>query len=281
MSPIKRAHPFAVFSRIFGHNIQRAREVVAAGLIRCGIGPNTLTVMGFVSTLIGAVFLAWGAGDRVGSSAQPGHSWWGFWGAWMVILASAFDILDGAVARKTNAITRMGGFLDSCVDRLSDAAVFIGIATYYLLHPERPGHQVFAIAAMVALGHAEIISYVKARAENFIESCPVGYWQRGERLAGVLIGLFSGHTATIMVMLAILPGFTVGKRLIFAARQIRRHETGRPLLDPSAPRTGWRRLSLWSYPRMTVPYDIATAINIALILFIDAQGIANHITTGA
>ena len=272
MSDINKADRGAIFSRLFGNNIQRARQYVAAAMIWLGVSPNVLTVLGMVTTFAAAGCLTLGAGDKVGSgSAGAGCSWWGFSGAMLIILASAFDILDGAVARTGGRITKQGGFLDSCLDRIADAVIFIGIIIYYLRHADIPYAGWFVIAGAVALANAEIISYIKARAENFIESCPVGYWQRGERIAGILIGLFSGHIATVMVLLAVSSAFTVLRRLIFAARQIKRMEQSRPLLDPHAPLTGIYKLALWRYRRGTVPYDVITAFNIIIILLVDLQ----------
>ena len=264
MSKINRANRGAVFSRLFGNNIARAREIVAAGLIRTGVGPNTLTFLGLLCTVAAAVFMGLGAGDKIGE-----QNWYAFWAGIGLIFASACDMLDGAVARNSQQMTLLGAFLDSCFDRIADGAIFVGIAIYYLNHPEIPRAKIFVVATMVALVNAQITSYVKARAENVIDKCPVGYWQRGERIAGILIGLFCGHIGTVMVMLAVLGGLTVLRRLIFAGRQLIRRANNLGGLDPKAPLQGIMRLALWRYPRGSIPYDIVTACNIALILFVD------------
>jgi len=277
MAKIKKSDRNAVFSRLFGDNIQKAREHVAALMIALHVGPNALTFLGVLTTLLSGWLLALGAGDRVGSG--EGKSWYGAAAAYGLILASAFDILDGAVARNKQQITKLGAFLDSCCDRFSDAVIFVGISCYYLRHQEIPFANYYAAAGIAALAHAEIISYIKARAENFIDRCPVGYWQRGERIAAILIGLFSGHIATVVVMLAILPGFTVLRRLIFAGRQIHRKENNLPPLDPTVPLKGIMRLAWWRYRRGTLRYDIVTALNISMILFIDLHSLLKNINT--
>jgi CDP-diacylglycerol--glycerol-3-phosphate 3-phosphatidyltransferase len=271
MKNITNAERRAIFSRLVGNNIARAREVLAAGLVRLHINPNVLTVLGMIVTLAGSVFLALGAGDKIGAGSTAGYSWHGFWAGIFLVFANAFDILDGAVARVGKQATQWGGFLDSCCDRISDGAIFIAICIYYLLHNDQPHWELFTVLSIVALLHAELISYVKARAENIIPACPVGYWQRGERIAAIVIGLFSGHIATVMAMLAVLPAFTVLRRMLFARQQIRRLEKGQPLLDPRAPLKGIMRLALWRYRRGTIQYDLITAANIAIILFVDLQ----------
>lgn len=269
---IKRADRNAILSRLFGDSISLAREYVAAGLIKLHISANMLTLLGFLSTLAASIFLVFGAGDKPGTQ-EPGKSWYGLWAMALIFLASCFDILDGAVARNSQRITQLGGFIDSCLDRLADGAIFLGILIYYLYHPDIAHSNLFAIATVIALINSLTISYIKARAENSIDSCPVGFWQRGERLSAIMIGLACGHLATAIVMLAILPGFTVLRRFTFAARQLNRKDKNAPPLDPKAKLTGVMRLALWRYRRGSLPYDIATAFNIGLILTIELQPI--------
>jgi phosphatidylglycerophosphate synthase len=269
MTKIKKANRNAVFSRLFGNNILRLREIAARGLIKLHIGPNILTIVGLLTTFLAGYFLALGAGDTIGSRHIEGHSWYGFWAGILLILASACDMLDGAVARNNHRTTRFGAFLDSCTDRISDGVIFVGILIYYLRHPNTKQAQLLSILSMIALLNALLISYTKARAENFIENCSVGYWQRGERQAAILIGLFSGQVASVLVMLAILPALTWLRRMVFAYRQIQRRDKNLVLLDPKAPLLGIMKLALWRYPRGTLPYDLVTAFNIAIILFVD------------
>ncbi len=269
MTKIKKANREALFSRLFGNNISRMREIVARGLIQLHVGPNALTLAGLFITFLAGYFLALGAGDKIGNRHIEGHSWYGFWAGLILILANACDMLDGAVARNLNRMTRVGAFLDSCTDRISDGVIFIGILIYYLRHPNTKHAQLLSILCMIALLNALLISYTKARAENFIETCGVGYWQRGERQAAILIGLFRGHVATVIVMLAVLTALTWLRRMVFAYRQIQRKGKNLAPLNPQAPLYGIMKLALWRYPRGTLPYDLVTAFNIAIILFVD------------
>ena len=271
MNDINPTERNAVFSRLVGNNLARARVYLARALIRRRIRPNVLTAIGLLATLAGSIFLVLGGGDKIGNSSNQGHSWYGFWAGMVLIFANAFDILDGAVARGGNQTTKLGGFVDSCCDRISDGMIFIAICIYYLRYRDAPHREVFVVLSIVALLNAELISYVKARAENFVPYCGVGYWQRGERVAAILIGLFAGHTGTVLAMLAVLGAFTVLRRVLFARRQILRLETGQPPLNPHAPLTGIMRLALWRYRRGTLQYDLITAALIAVIIFVDLQ----------
>jgi hypothetical protein len=116
---------------------------------------------------------------------------------------------------------------------------------------------------MLAFFNAFMISYARARAEDLIESCTVGYWQRGERSAAILIGTFAYNVPAMVVQQALLPMLTVLRR-IFYTRSVLAGRT--PIVDPR--KGGWLlACRLWRWPRMTIPYDIVTGINIAWLIF--------------
>lgn len=241
-----------MIGRAIGHGFSVARDVVARGLIALGVTPNMLTILGVLFTLAAGVFYALGAG-----AAGPCLPL----AAAMLILASACDMLDGAVARIAGKASRFGAFLDSTLDRLSDFVVYAGIAMYYARQPQ--ANLTFVLAAMLAFFNAMMISYTRARAEDIIDSCPVGYWQRGERSAAVLIATFSFNVPALLVQQATLPMLTAWRRahytwMVIAGR--------RPVKDI---RSGplHLRARLWRWPRMSVPYDIVTGLNIAWLVF--------------
>ena len=273
MAKIQRLERNAIFSRLFGGNIIRARHAVAERLIKWHIGPDVLTIMGTAVTLAASAMLALGAGDKIGSPTEPYRSYYGLFAGLLLILASAFDMLDGAVAKKAGQTTKKGALLDSCCDRIADAAMFIGILVYFTRNNQIPHFELFAVLTAIAMANAQIFSYCKARTENFIDFCGVGYWQRGERMVAIFLGAFSGHMATSMAMLAVLGGLSVARRMVFGYMQVSRSERGIKLIDGRAEPTGIMKLALWRYRRGTLQYDIVTAINIAAILFIDLQRI--------
>ena len=119
------------------------------------------------------------------------------------------------------------------------------------------------LLCMVAFFNSFMISYSRARAEDLIDSCSVGYWQRGERSAAILIATFAGNIPALVVQQAALPLLTVLRR-IFHTKAVLSGKT--PIVDP---RQGGLRLKLrlWRWPRATVPYDVVTALNIAWLIF--------------
>jgi len=171
-------------------------EPVVRGLHRLGLHPNTITLVGFALQVgIGVVYAL-------------GHFRLG--GALLLILAPA-DALDGALARASGQESRFGAFLDSSVDRLSDAALILGIAAYYL----QRGAMLEVSLLVVALVAAMMVSYTRARAEALGLSCRVGLLTRMERI--VLIGALTliGLPAILAWALSVLSVLTVVQRMVY------------------------------------------------------------------
>lgn len=251
-----------MLGRAIGWGFSTARDFVARGLIRLRVTPNALTLVGMVLTAGAGVCYAVGSGSRFAWSLSLGgpNAYLLLAGA-LLILSSACDMLDGAVARLGNCKTRAGAFLDSTLDRYSDFAVFAGIAVHYAW--QSPGNVTFTLLSMLAFFNAFMISYSRARAEDIIDKCRVGYWQRGERSAAILIGTLSYNIPAMVVQQAILPMFTVLRRIFYTLSVI---DGKTPIEDP---RQGnwWLKVRLWRWPRMTLPYDAVTAMNIAWLIF--------------
>ena len=93
-----------------------ARAVVAYGieptarfLLRLGVSPNAVTIVGTLGVLAGAYLGA------------LGHL---FWGTWVVTACALTDVLDGTMARMRGGSGKFGALLDSSMDRIADGAVF-------------------------------------------------------------------------------------------------------------------------------------------------------------
>ncbi|MBN1644354.1 MAG: CDP-alcohol phosphatidyltransferase family protein [Dehalococcoidales bacterium] len=150
------------------------------------ISPNAVTWLGFLITVAAAVLIA------------LGHP---FAASFVVLFAGLFDMLDGALARLTNRVSRFGGVLDSTLDRASEAVIFIGIAVLYA------GNQsVWGVAVSgIALITSQLVSYVRARAEAIDVNCEVGIFTRPERVVILFIGLLlSTLNFALLVALAII-----------------------------------------------------------------------------
>jgi len=246
-----------------GRSFASARDLLARRLVKSGIHPDTLTIVGTALTMLGGVCYAVGAGSRFAWSLAPSSSANAYLlcAGGLLVLASACDMLDGAVARIGKRNTRFGAFLDSTLDRLSDFAVYAGIAVHYAW--TQPANVTLVLGAMLALFNSFMISYTRARAEDLIDSCTAGYWQRGERSAAILISTFAYNIPALVIQQAILPALTVVRRISYTRAVL---AGDKPIADP---RDGnfWLKIRLWRWPRGTWAYDLVTGLNIAWLVF--------------
>lgn len=255
-APAERtAREWAGLSPHIGLALAQARDAAARWLVRSGVHPNHLTVAGAALSVGAGICLFLGASHQLPlERPAPGvtASYWPLWAALLLALAGALDILDGATARQGRLRTPFGGILDSTLDRWSDMALYGGIA----LHFATRANVTFVLLALLAMAHAVMISYVKARAESEVSTCEVGYWARGERIAMLWLGCLSGHVPAAVWMLAFLPAFTVAARLRHAWCALAAHGSAR--------RTRGRfRLPV---RRGTALYDMITMANALWVL---------------
>jgi CDP-diacylglycerol---glycerol-3-phosphate 3-phosphatidyltransferase len=265
---LRESGDHASLGRYIGGGFCAARDTLARGLAALGITPNHLTVAGFLLTCGTGACLAIGAGHQVpywavDAPGGGGASWWPLGAGLFLIASSACDMIDGALARITGSGSDFGAFLDSTLDRFSDIAIIVGISIYFA----RDGNLTYQLLALFALANTFLISYIKARAEEIVPDCSVGWWQRGERHVTFLLGCFFGHIPAILWQLTLLPAFTVWRRLTFAHQAITAQAAGHPLPSPLPPRTGWGRWKLSQHPRGSWQHDLVAGANIAYIIF--------------
>ncbi|OGO24266.1 MAG: hypothetical protein A2144_06140 [Chloroflexi bacterium RBG_16_50_9] len=128
-------------------------------------------------------------------------------------------MLDGALARTTNRVTRFGGVLDSTIDRLSEAVLLLSLLVIYT----RGAQVVENLLVGAALVGSLMVSYIRARVETLGIACRVGLLTRPERVIILALGLLLNQLNFAMVsavaLIALLSFFTVGQRLLYAWRQ--------------------------------------------------------------
>jgi CDP-diacylglycerol--glycerol-3-phosphate 3-phosphatidyltransferase len=187
--------------------VARVVEPIARGLLRLGVSPNAVTVIGTVGVLVGAL-----------GFVTRGHL---LVGALIIGFFALTDMLDGAMARLGGGSTRFGAFLDSSMDRIADGVIFGSVAYWLATRQDRWG----VAAALLCLVAGQVVSYVKARAEGLGMTCNVGLAERPERLITIgvgglltVLGVTWGLTAALWV-LAVLSVVTVGQRIHHVYRQ--------------------------------------------------------------
>ncbi|UCC30249.1 MAG: CDP-alcohol phosphatidyltransferase family protein [Phycisphaerales bacterium] len=245
-------------SVVIGTAATKLRKVAASGLISLGVTPNMLSVAGFVLTGCGAVCLLLGAGHAAPWEvriAPTSASWWPLMGAILLTVAGASDLLDGEVARLGDLGTSFGAVLDSTLDRFSDFLIFAGCAVHFSF----AGNVTYVTLSLAAAANAVLTSYVKARAENFVDDCSVGYWQRGERCGLFLAAAYTGHIPAALWLLGTLPILTVIFRLRYAHTAVTGAKRGEP--------SGWvRHVMLWRRPRGSAGYDVCAGLVLGFVV---------------
>ncbi|NQU36748.1 MAG: CDP-alcohol phosphatidyltransferase family protein [Actinobacteria bacterium] len=152
--------------------VNKVIEPIARGLIKIGLTPDAITIIGTTGTVAAAfIFLSRGS-FLIGS---------------LVIAAFILsDMLDGTMARMQGRTGKWGAFLDSTLDRVADGAIFVSLLIYFT----RTDQWGLVIAITICLIASTIISYAKARAEGLGMTCNVGFAERTERLIIVMVPTF-------------------------------------------------------------------------------------------
>lgn len=204
------------FTRTIGLACNKVILMIVRALALSKIHPNVLTFLGLLINIGAAALLA------VGQFR---------WAGVVIIGAGLFDMVDGRVARETNRVTRFGGFFDSVLDRYSDLALLVGLLLWYG-SINRWGYVV--LTAIVMTGSV-MVSYVRARAENTIPACKVGFMERPERIVLFIIGALFDKMAPVLWVIAVLSNLTVIDRMMFTWHETKRLEEAQ--LRPAGTRT--------------------------------------------
>ena len=189
---------------------------IARRLHALGVSANAVTVLGFMITVAGAALLA---------TSQPGAA------LLVLLLGTLSDTLDGQIARAAGGGTRFGAFLDSTLDRLSDAA--LAISAIKLGAASSQAGSIFAVGAtavalfwggLVLLVSSFLVSYIRAKAESLDEGAAVGLAPREARIAIYLVGVAAWAVtgkpqlfAAAVAVAALLATITVIQRIAHMA----------------------------------------------------------------
>ncbi|WP_460865594.1 phosphatidylinositol phosphate synthase [Rhodococcus aerolatus] len=185
----------------------RVTEPMGAWLLRRGLTPDGMTVIGTVLSVLAAVTLF-----------PTDHLFVGTLLIWLFVM---FDMLDGAMARVQGGGTAFGAVLDATGDRIADGAVFASLTWWAFT---TAGSKPLAAALLVCLITSQVTSYAKARAEASGFAAPKGLVERPSRLIIILVGTgFTGLGVPWAVYLAaylltVGSVFTVVQRVLAVRR---------------------------------------------------------------
>jgi len=177
-------------------------------LIKLRVSANLISTIGGLGSVITALYFFPKGEFLIGV----------FWVAAFVL----FDLFDGAVARASNkGVSKWGALLDSTLDRLSDAAIFIGALLYFIDKSDR-----LVPVLLVTTCASFMVSYIKARSESLGIECNGGLAERSERLIIALVafglhglGVDYAMTAGIWV-LAVISIFTMFQRMMIVYKAV-------------------------------------------------------------
>ncbi len=166
--------------------VTRLINPVVKGAVRLGVTANGVTIVGAIGTVSSALYF-YPRGEL-------------FTGTLVICVFALSDLFDGAIARLTNGTgTQWGGFLDSTIDRVTDAAILIGVLLYMV-----DRDNTVAILILISLVTGGLIPYIRAKAESMSIECSGGFAERTER---IVISLTAIGFYGLGVDLSLLVGF--------------------------------------------------------------------------
>ena len=161
--------------------------------------PNSITLIGFAITVAAAFLVGYG---------------WLFVGGIVFLSGSALDLMDGALARLTGTDSPFGALLDSVFDRMSEAAIFVGLGVYAIREDFSDGYRLFFIlVVLLALVFSQIVSYLRARGEGLGVFTRAGIMTRPERVVLLGIGMLADQIEWFLLAIAVVSCVTLFQRM--------------------------------------------------------------------
>lgn len=188
------------------HRLSRElMDPIGRAIARTGLTPNMISIIGLAGNVVAGVLA--GNGEFVAAGI-------------VMVVFSAVDLLDGAVARATDRATPFGAVLDATFDRISEAAVLFGL----LWHFSDEGDRTESLLVFAAVVGSMLVSYVKARADAEgigQEESREGWFTRAERVGILSIALVFDLVTPALWLLVVGTWITVLHRLSIAWRGLR------------------------------------------------------------
>ena len=154
-------------------------------MIKIGITPNIVTLIGFIGNILATCFFidaAWILGMG-GINSDPtlmtvGTSDYTYadcmtligWGGFIILASGLFDMMDGRLARMSGKSSLFGALWDSTLDRYSELVSLFGICLVFLLTDKGEWFWM-GVMTFAAMTGSVMVSYVRARAEGLDIEC--------------------------------------------------------------------------------------------------------------
>ena len=181
---------------------EKASRPLVDLLIRHHCTAFHLTMIAFIGTLVASIVIYY-------------QNW--ILGSSLFMFFSLFDALDGSLARRDNSVKPVGAFFDSVMDRFSDSAILFAVI-FYAFNTGQKGIFLLALLALIA---ALITSYIKAKAEKFLQFGSIGILQRPERVLIIFLMLLFPTYLLLGLWVLVIGGYvTICQRLYVAYKKI-------------------------------------------------------------
>jgi CDP-diacylglycerol---glycerol-3-phosphate 3-phosphatidyltransferase len=184
----EREHPTVLLGRFPMEAFHWAMRSVADYIVRLRVNPDHLTYLSLAITGATVPLVASGAFT---------------WAAFVLLIGSALDALDGIVARQRSIASDAGEVLDAVIDRYADALPLAGLVLYFR---QSAAALVFIMWAWIG---SFAVSYVRAKAEAMSIELRGGLMRRQERLLYLGIALLLGPVLPDVVGLPVSRPWTV------------------------------------------------------------------------
>jgi CDP-diacylglycerol--glycerol-3-phosphate 3-phosphatidyltransferase len=175
-------------------------DPIGAFLNRLGLMPNTMTLLGLVGNVVGAILIA------------TGHM---TIGGIIVLLMGPIDALDGTMARLRGMAGKFGAFVDSVTDRYSELVIYAGLLYYFI----QQGNDLGMLLVYASAAGSVLVSYIRSRGQSLGWDTKVGVLTRMERYLVLAPTLILNIPIVGLWIIAILSNLTAIQRIVDVRRQ--------------------------------------------------------------
>lgn len=163
--------------------VEKPGATVLNGL---GLSPNAVTILGFLIVVLSSSFVGLGHLTI---------------GGFLFLMGGLMDLFDGALARLSQRVTVFGALLDSLLDRLGEAALYLGLVVYGLnIDPDSRNLTVYISLVFLSLTSSQAVSYLRARGEALGIDTRGGLITRPERVIILAVALILGEATTLLAL---------------------------------------------------------------------------------
>jgi archaetidylinositol phosphate synthase len=198
----------------------RYLEPVADVFVRLHITPNQISMLSLLAGIVAAALFV----ERLF-----------IWGSLLLFVSAVFDLIDGSVARKTDAHTNFGAVFDWIVDKYVDALVILGVGLSGIAIVSGifsvPTIADFAVVAFAITGslmntfikpvvYAEIgyREKIEGKIDDPLEG--VGFFGRPETLLFLIMGGVTGYIWVAVIIIAVCTNLSAIQRIIYLYRTL-------------------------------------------------------------